>query len=315
LAGGRRNSGGFLKALDFSRALKDEDVPRAMLELAQSFEFERNVLRECADRRMDRVICPRDDGEVTVDSSVIGRVNYLIFDLADGDIRTTLAQIEKYEIAWRLRALHHVATGLCQLHGVGIAHQDLKPSNILTFGQLSKIADLGCVSVKDNPGPRDREKCAGDKAYAPPELLYGQVDPDFNVRRFGCDCYLLGSLVVFLFSGVGVTCGILSHMATDHQPRLKSSQREFWTGSYQEVLPYVQNSFGQTLSEFSSDISNSRLRSELVQAVRELCQPDPARRGHPQNRGVGNRYGLERYRTKFDLLATRASLGAYAEEK
>src|ERR1700758_1404047 len=42
----RNGEKGFLKALDFSRALKDKDVPKAMLELVQSFEFERNVLRE-----------------------------------------------------------------------------------------------------------------------------------------------------------------------------------------------------------------------------------------------------------------------------
>jgi eukaryotic-like serine/threonine-protein kinase len=305
----RNGQKGFLKAIDYSRAAKSPDIPKAMLELTQAFQFERDVLNQCANHHMDRVISPRDQGEVTVDTSILGRVNYLIFDLADGDVRNTLAAIETSEIVWRLRALHHITTGLCQLHGAGIAHQDVKPSNVLTFGQISKVADLGSVSINSGMGPRDAEPCKGDKAYAPPELLYGQINPEFNVRRFGCDCYLLGSLVVFFFSGVGMTCSILSHLAPELHPKV-------WSGTYKEVLPYVQDAFGKSVGDFAQEIDITSLGSELVEIVRHLCQPDPLQRGHPTARAgpFGNPYSLERYRTQFDLLASRAALGRYSRE-
>jgi eukaryotic-like serine/threonine-protein kinase len=300
---------GFLKAIDYSRALKEANLPQALLELTQAFQFERSVLSQCSSRHMDSVITPLEDGEVRVDSSILGRVNYLIFDRADGDIRNTLSGIEKYEVIQRLRILHQVSVGLCQLHGAGIAHQDVKPSNVLSFDQICKIADLGSASIRGNPGPADGRHCAGDKTYAPPELLYGQIDPEFNTRRFGCDCYLLGGLVFFLFTGVGVTSSIISRLDPGHRPHIKLSQTEWWGGTYQEVLPYVKNAFAMALGEFSKEVTIPRLRSELTLMLKQLCEPDPALRGHPLNRQQrhGNPYSLERYRTTFDLLARRAS--------
>src|SRR6185437_7605631 len=119
----------FLKALDFSKA----------------FNFERDILQKCADRRMDRVVRAIGDGNVrTTATSGGGVVQYLIFELADRDVRLQLSLSSKVDLAWKLRSLHHIATGLMQLHSAGIAHQDLKPSNVLVFeGKTSKVSDLG----------------------------------------------------------------------------------------------------------------------------------------------------------------------------
>jgi eukaryotic-like serine/threonine-protein kinase len=299
---------GFLKAIDYSRALREPNPPRAMLELAQAFEFERNVLHDCAAHHMDRVIAPLEDGEVKVDESLLGRVNYLIFEMADGDIRKTLAAIERYELTLRLRALHHVATGMYQLHKAGIAHQDLKPSNVLTFGSISKVSDLGSVCVKGRPGPRDQELCAGTPSYAPPEQLYGLYDAEFNVRRFGGDLYLLGSMVTFVFSGLGMTASLLGYMTPDLRP-------DKWAGTYAAVLPYIRDAFGHAVRNFSEQITHARLRSDLTEVVQQLCEPDPALRGNPLNRqGFGNWHSLERYVSKFDLLACRSATGLFDAE-
>ena len=77
------------------------------------------------------------------------------------------------------RSLHHIAVGLQQIHGQGIAHQDLKPSNVLVFnGNNSKIGDFGRSAYKGHIPPHENNNVAGDLTYAPPELLYGYVDPD-----------------------------------------------------------------------------------------------------------------------------------------
>ena len=44
------------------------------------------------------------------------KVEYLIFDLADGDIRAHLDAQHAFDLAFALRTLHHVAVGLDQLH-------------------------------------------------------------------------------------------------------------------------------------------------------------------------------------------------------
>lgn len=55
------------------------------------------------------------------------KVDYLIFELADGDVRSHLDAMPAFDAAFLLRTLHHVATGLQQLHRAQIAHQDLNP--------------------------------------------------------------------------------------------------------------------------------------------------------------------------------------------
>jgi hypothetical protein len=108
-------------------------------------------------------------------------------------------------------------------------------------------------------------------------------------------------MVVFFFTGAGVTALTRSHLHDAHAWGK-------WSGTYQEVLPYVRDAFGRALEQFKQAVDED-VRAELTNAVVELCEPDPALRGHPLNRlGKGNPYSLERYVTKFDLLARRAQL-------
>lgn len=212
----------FLKALDYSKAEEIAqatgiDTLTALQGLINAYQFERNLLQDCKKKRMDRVVVALEDGSVKVDTGTFGEVNYLIFEPADGDVRKHLTLFQDLNVLWILRCLHHIATGLYQLHSGKVAHQDLKPSNVLVFdANLSKIADLGCASVQGTISPRDECVFAGDKTYAPPELLYRSVDPDWGRRRQAADVYHMGSMVTFFFCGVSMTAMILDHMPPDH---------------------------------------------------------------------------------------------------
>ena len=299
----------FLKALDYSKAVEiakqnSVDLPTALQCLIQAYNFERSLLQRCAQKRMDRVVVAIENGSIPVDQGVFGTVDYLIFEPADGDIRKHLALAPRVELAWILRCLHHIATGLYQLHSANVAHQDIKPSNVLVFERkISKVADLGSASIKGVECPRDAVNCAGDRTYAPPELLYGRQDTEWNRRRQACDVYHLGSMVVFLFCGVGMTAMILEHLPREYHYQI-------WRGSYAEVLAEVRDAFGRALQECESNIPGDRLRVALREAISQLCDPDPSLRGHPLNRrGVTNQYSLERYVSLFNLLARRAEIG------
>lgn len=293
----------FLKALDYYEAFKTRDPSVVLQAMTGAFNFERNLLVKCRDRHMDRVVRGITDGTIRFDDTPSGVVQYLIFELAEGDIRTHLALAAQVELAWCLRCLHHIATGLKQLHSAGIAHQDLKPSNVLVFDNSdSKVADLGCAAYFGHLGPNDDFPCAGDPSYAPPELQYGHIEPDWKARRLGCDIFLLGSMVVFLFTGLSVTSMLKNQLHSSHVWGM-------WAGSYEDVLPYVRNAFGEVVEQFAAAMSNTRLREELRTIVSELCDPDPRRRGDPaERRGMGSQFSLERYVTKFDLLARRAEM-------
>ena len=186
-----------------------------------------------------------------------------------------------------------------QLHRVQVAHQDLKPSNVLIFErERSKLGDLGSAYEHHNTSPNDGLTCAGDLTYAPPELLYGQVDHDWRIRRLACDMYLLGSLIVFFYAGVSMTHLLIKRVDSSHH-------YDVWGASYDEVLPYLQNTFAQILREFSQRVPMD-FADDITTFVRQLCNPDPRERGHPRNLTAGTKYSLERYVSKFDLLAKRA---------
>src|ERR1700704_6318496 len=61
----------FLKALDYSEAEEMAnrmgiDIPAALQILVEAYNFERNLLKECAQKRMDRVVAAIEDGSVRV---------------------------------------------------------------------------------------------------------------------------------------------------------------------------------------------------------------------------------------------------------
>jgi eukaryotic-like serine/threonine-protein kinase len=162
----------FLKALDFSEALRAADPAKALQSVTEQFNFERAILEKCRDRKLDRILIPITDGKITVNGfGPFGVVLYLIFARAEGDIRNVLVDFRSLDLLWSLTSLHHVSVGLQQLHNNGTAHQDLKPSNVLFMGgEGSKITDLGRASDKTMQSPFDGMSVPGDFGYAAPDL-------------------------------------------------------------------------------------------------------------------------------------------------
>jgi eukaryotic-like serine/threonine-protein kinase len=87
-------------------------------------------------------------------------------------LRSQIDLDERSHLAVVLRWLHHVATGLQQLHFSEIAHQDVKPANILVMAdRTAKIGDMGRAHRR--AVPMNYLKQERDRTYAAPELLYG----------------------------------------------------------------------------------------------------------------------------------------------
>ena len=295
----------FLKALNMERILADADDAVSALDAAiNTFQYERDLCHRC--RSMDKVVTIVDSGQVTTNpNDPMTVVPYLIFEQANGDIRAFLEAARDLDVAWALRSLHHIATGLSQLHRADIAHQDLKPSNVLVFGpDLSKVADLGRASNRSMTGPFDNRQAAGAVMYAPPELLYGQLSPEFNERRLACDVYLLGSMLSFFFCGASMTALLMQRIQKEQRPKLLSGA---WDGDYTAILPVIQRAFAHALMDFRRSVPQA-LADDLVVLLRELCDPDPKRRGssRARRRHHPNPFELEYFVSRFNALACRA---------
>lgn len=305
-----RNQGGqtqraFLKALNLRRIAKEDDFARALERHLHAFNFERDTLQVCHNHRMRRIATLLDAGEHRLPNNILP-VCYIVFEFADlGDVRKYLAAYKKFDLAWTLRTLHQIAVALQQLHTHGIAHQDIKPSNVLIFRAFgAKISDLGCADVQERPSqsPRGTERFAGDPSYAPPELLYGEVSLEWKVRRLGCDLYLLGSMIVFFFTGGVSMTGLLKSKI--HSQHAAAN----WPHDYRLVLPYVNAAFEEALDTVRPEIPEP-IRDKVIELLRILCDPDPKRRGYVD---LGSRqYNLQRCISRLDCLASRAEYDVY----
>lgn len=257
---------------------------------------------------MRRVVTPilDDVHKVPEASPPFNEAYYLIFPLADSDLRSQVADLMGFDLAWALRSLHHVATGIHELHIRGIAHQDVKPSNVLHFDELgSKLADLGRAYDSESVAAHDAFPLPGDKRHAPLELWYASVPPaDLDVRK-GIDLYCLGSLLFFHFLGYSVTQGILS--------RARRANAPLTFHNFEQDLPYLIIAFGELTEELGRSVRGytEDLWPNISSLAVELCHPDPSQRGDPKIRRIGAkaRALAGRYVSKFDNVARRAELG------
>ena len=297
----------FLKAFDFAKFFQTREAGKRVVDVLAEMlgrcRYEKYLSDYCKGHHVTKVLFVREAGEEIVDGFDIKVVPYLIFDLADGDVRKNLIFSEKLDVVWRLRSLHDIAVGLKQLHQIEISHQDLKPSNILLYRGESKIGDLGRSICKAISGPWDAKPFTGDYTYAPPEIMYRHYLPDWHRRVFATDCYLLGSMVVFYFLGISMSTLILKYVPREFHFRI-------WRGSYEEVKPYIINSFSHALDEFGNAVYAGQLRDELRWIVERLCYPVPEERGHPKDiASYGNPYNLQRFISRFDWLHQKAKFG------
>ena len=244
----------------------------------------------------------KESGEEYIQGFSVGFISYLIFELANGDIRSTLVLSNALDYAWYFNSLHDVAVGIKQLHAIDVTHQDLKPSNILVYDKKSKLCDLGRSVCSSMDGPYNKLEFTGDRSYAPPEIWYGYHEENWKERVFATDCYMLGSLIVFYFSKIS-----MSAMLNNYIP--KKYQWSVWEGSFQEIAPYLNDAFSNALNEFEANIKDEYFKKELRQIVEYLCNPFPNKRGHPMNRQLStSKYGMERFISKLNLLKHKAEI-------
>jgi len=297
----------FLKAFDIGGFLAlashngDVDVIDVMNDMTTAFIYERDLSNHCKNKYVTNVSIVKEAGQTIVKNVEVPVVPYLIFDLANGDVRKHLNFSNQLDNVWKLKSLHDIAVGLRQLHQIEVSHQDLKPSNVLVYSKESKIGDLGRSMCRDIDGPYNRQIFTGDRNYAPPEIMYGYYENDWVKRVFATDCYLLGSLFVFYFLGISMNALLLKYLPENyHWYR--------WRGELKELIPYLNNAYTQSLEEIEHFFQDKELGSEIVSIIKYLCIPFPNDRIHELNRNNQNPYNLQRTISTIDLLRRKEEI-------
>lgn len=293
----------FLKALDFISAFKGpRDIITEVADLTNAYKFEKELLEKCRDK--SRIVTPIASGYVDVHRfDPINQVPYLIFDMADGDIRAKVATLQTFDLAWSIRSLHHAATGLQQLHDEHIAHQDLKPSNVLDFGKAgTKLTDLGSASYVGKESSNDKHLIPGDPSYAPPEQNYLWAYSEGFEKRFIADLYLLGNLLFFFFTGQSCATLLEYRLSQTHGGQFKHT-------TFENDIPVLHSAFSECLEILKPtiDVYALPITDHLIKIAKELCEPDPRLRGNPKIFGtLIPRWDLQYYISSFDLIARKA---------
>lgn len=295
----------YLKALDYSKAFEKEKQQIDILQgMINAFIYERDILDKCSDKKLDKIVKKFDSGEVNVHPEY-PNVNFIIFEMADCELRKHIKLEGDLDYAWLFRSMHNITVGLRQLHQTKIYHQDLKPSNILLFDgkQTTKIGDLGrTVTNNEIESPFKALNFSGDRGYAPFEVLYRSCGTD-TASRINSDLFMLGNLLVFYLTGTNITVAVKEDLNVGHLP-------ENWTGNYVEVSGFLYNSLCKVVEIIYNDLEIiDEERDEVKEIILGLCHPDTNKRGY-YRRNVSK--DLEYLISRFDHIARKLE---YSERK
>lgn len=301
----------FVKAVDFVAALMDPEPLQAMQSLLNEATFEKDVLAFCADQKMSRVLkfLGHEYFNPGNPIDVHNRVSCLVMELGRDDLRGMVHKTAVRSFTWNLQVMRDVAQALAQLHRGGIAHQDIKPSNVISVDGATgaaasqvKVGDLGRVVRRGQPGPFNGLAWPGDRRYMPPERWYGHVPTDWTDAREASDAYMLGSLMLFLCTGASLQMLVFQAIPEPFRPGT-------WMGGFdQDLLAVLQDAHTKTLATHLMPTVPAPLQDEVMALAKALTNPNPLERGDPRaRRQIGHPVGIDRLYQRFMALAARSA--------
>lgn len=142
-------------------AIKKQDVNK----------YDQSVIKEIA---IMRSVCNKSEYLVKCEAYYIDYFNsYIGMEMADTDLYHRLRDNKPITVENRRQWSKQLLLGLNTLHKHGILHADIKPNNILVYGDDIKIADFGISEIgyihKDHR--LLRPYCIVTLEYRPPELI------------------------------------------------------------------------------------------------------------------------------------------------
>lgn len=295
----------FLKAMDLSSVMSTGDL-NVIQEKTSHFIFEFDMLDKCNNRKMKNVVVPIDKGVLSVPNAPIAapfnKAWYIIFELADGDIRKE--HLVNQSISWLtvFKHLKDVVKGLHQLHMAGIAHQDLKPSNVLCFSGSARISDLGRVVDLEDTSPFGGLLYPGDPNYIPFESIKQVKYKNFK-DRYLADIFHVGSLLFHMVENVQINVAIHNEAM-----QLDKSLNQL---SYIASLPIYESAFYNILDRHQVEckkLFGEKVSQVIIQILEEMCHPNLEIRGNQHIKLGKKSLVANRYVGKFAQLIRVATI-------
>jgi hypothetical protein len=189
----------------------------------------------------------------------------LVMELVEGVTLEHLLDTRGIDATRALAVLEDVLAGLEAMHGAGVSHLDIKPSNVvLRGGEEAVLVDFGLAGRHMRPG------CATG-AYGAPEV-WGALDglvtpspPKIDVYAFGCVAFetLTGRM---LFESDSEMSQIALHVAHDGLPPALEA-----LGKHAHLAPLVELLFSTLRRNPADRPSAAAVRKELVRVTPQLA--------------------------------------------
>lgn len=131
---------------------------------------------------------------------------FLVLECVNGTELSEYVRGQNPDLHERLSFFLQIADTVQWLHGQNVAHQDLKPENVLVAADgCVKLIDFGLVQVLGFWRPRSGDVIGGTPKYMAPEVARllmpeaGEEAPEFDYRA--ADVFSLGGILFFLLTG------------------------------------------------------------------------------------------------------------------
>ena len=236
-------------------------------------------------------------------------VGFHVLELADGALSARLTNRQGLDWHKKMRIFRDAVMGVHQMHEKRIAHRDVKASNVLLFGAhkrmpTAKVSDLG---RSRDLGRSPRFPAAaytsgrGDLSFAPPEYIWNLATGADQATLRRADIYLLGSVLFEIATGVGITSATLPEwkfvLASTAQLDQQSREASFRAAG-RDMASSHEIALGMLADEVPREIEEP-----VVNLVRQMCDPDPARREHRFHKERRNPvWGLQWVIRRVDII-------------
>jgi serine/threonine protein kinase len=155
----------------------------------QRFKQEVEVLRNI---HHDHVTRHRDDGFIVGNGPRRNwRLRFLMMEVASKDLATMMKEQSSISYETYIAQFRGLAWGLAMLHQ-HVIHRDIKPDNILLFGQRWALSDLGLCQIA-NSSLTAHDELVGPRLWMSPEAVN---------KACGCNDAILKASDVFQLASV-----------------------------------------------------------------------------------------------------------------
>ena len=171
--------------------------------------------------------------------------------------------------------MYEIASGLAHAASLGIAHRDLKLSNVLVSSEgKAKLVDFGLAALSDRNNPEKMADCPNARA-----IDYAALERGTGVRKDDprSDVYFAGNMLYHMLAGTPALTE-----TRDRLQRLNVSRFQEVVPLHERVpdVPSVANQVVQRAMEFNPEKriqSAAALQAETKKAI-ELLEAGPSSR-------------------------------------